>query len=398
VEFDYEVQIGDQVDILDYNVTDAWSRSSVGAFNLRGGTIRRYSQAPIQDVDLHLNPTKAALQGEFNSTLFRGVAEFANLWIERRGADYKLHFYSNITGFVLQTSQVLSVAHSAEVEVRNDDFSSGDRFGWTMDIQGDYIVAGAPYRHKSVQEIQTIRSTGATAASDPVLEVQVVGTQVDFMPEIRTFETSAYPEESVGGDFYLAIADHMTPAIFAWVPASVLGDYIMQEYPWLGPVTVSRTDNTYCACKQAFRWTLTFATYQGIIPPIITIGSDLTGAGATISQMEVLQKAPVLGGYFSLVAFNRETRPLHYDIDTASFRQAVEEDLGFSVNGIMSDEGDVLLGRMWTIVFNSLEGNYDMPPLVGNSEHLIGQNARVWTHTALEGKGPLAGTFRLSFR
>jgi hypothetical protein len=73
-------------------------------------------------------------------------------------------------------------------------------------------------------------------------------------------------------------------------------------------------------------------------------------------------------------------------------------DLNLTVRGLVSDDQEPSLGRRWIVTYGPLNDNYDIPLIRGDPSGLTGNNPRVWTHTALEGRGPLAGSFRLKFQ
>jgi hypothetical protein len=244
-------------------VEDQATRSAVGAVRLNGGWIRRASSRPILDADLHLNPPNAGLSGELSSTLDAGVAPFRMMWIERRGVGYKLHFACDVAdGLTLGTENTIEVDESAEFEIRAANYESGDNFGFSVDIDDDYLVVGMPAKHKPVTEVQTIRTEGLVAESKVVFEVQVVGTQLDHVPEIQTFETSAEPDYGINGTFRLSLGDKWTRRIESDATAAAVAQYLMEDIPEVGVVAVTRRENTYCECFNAFNWTLTFVTLQ----------------------------------------------------------------------------------------------------------------------------------------
>ena len=292
--FQYDIHIGDKTDLLDYWSEDSRSRSADASFQVNGGWIRRASMNPILDADLHLNPPNSALRGELASLSSGGVIAFRDLWIEQRGAPYKLHFYANVSdrGLVFENDTNVMIDESAELEIRPAIARNGELFGWSVDLDADYLIVGAPALNKSVVEIQTIRTEGSVPETDVVYEVQVFGTQVDHINEIQTFETSADPYETVQGVFYLEINGQMTRAIDAAVSSAALAMYINEDLPQLGSVLVTREQNTYCVCENAYKWTITFLSLQGDIPPFITVGGELTGPGATISATKTLQNSP----------------------------------------------------------------------------------------------------------
>lgn len=62
------------------------------------------------------------------------------------------------------------------------------------------------------------------------------------------------------------------------------------------------------------------------------------------------------------------------------------------------DAPDGSQGRIWFVTFGDMGGVYDLPPINTDASGLSGFEARAWSYTALEGRGPLGGHFRLKFR
>eukprot|EP00952_Eustigmatos_sp_NYUAD-ZCMA_P007897 33206-Eustigmatos_ZCMA.PRE.1 len=94
---------------------------------------------------------------------------------------------------------------SAEFKLRGKGYASGESFGYSVDIEGNYFAVGVPAKHKPVTEVQTVRTAGSVSVSEAVYEKQVFGTQEESLPEIQTFETSADPDRAVGGYFQLSM-------------------------------------------------------------------------------------------------------------------------------------------------------------------------------------------------
>lgn len=128
--------------------------------------------------------------------------------------------------------------------------------------------------------------------------------------------------------------------IEAGITASALSAYLSADLPELGTITVERFQNIFCACDNAFNWTLTFLTHVGDLSPLIADGSGLSGDGAAISPVTVLQHGSALGGSFALILGNNtdapRTRGIPFDVTDAGLALILAEDLGLSVYGIRS--------------------------------------------------------------
>ena len=95
---------------------------------------------------------------------------------------------------------------------------------------------------------------------------------------------------------------------------------------------------------------------------------------------------------------NLKSRRIAYDASDAVFLAALEQDLGLTVRKLDAQEDHVSIGRTWYVTFGAIAEDYDIPPIFMDDTGLTGNNARGWTHVAMEGHGPMTGFFRLKFR
>lgn len=178
LEFQYVTELGDTSLDLDY--------TSVSALVLEEeATIRtkpNVGSSPIQNVMTMLNPPGAQLSGEQRLVFSNGRAVFRDLVVPTLGVGYRMDF-TTLTD--LHVSATFNVLYSPEYAIRSKPFSSGMKLGYSVDISGDSVIMGAPGEHKVFDEIQTITTTGTSAAL--VTEVQVITTRDIHQVEIQVY-------------------------------------------------------------------------------------------------------------------------------------------------------------------------------------------------------------------
>lgn len=236
VLFKYTVSTGDMCEgRLDYYADERKFRSSEHSFDMSQGAIHSASFNPVLHADVHLNPaggflqaasgsigsvaalaegaldrdSKAHLYGT-NVVVSNGVATFEDLSVAQRGPNYQLNFecLPYDLPYVLKTEtrgKDLEVEYSCEFEVSGRDRESGDAFGHSVDVAGDLMVAGAPYKHLDVHEVQYVRTSG-DAARD-IQEIQIIGIATNVQSEVQSFYTSTSAHDTVGGSFRLSYDD-----------------------------------------------------------------------------------------------------------------------------------------------------------------------------------------------
>ncbi|CAM9476002.1 unnamed protein product [Chrysoparadoxa australica] len=387
------------------------------------------------------------------ATLDGGIATYRDLFIRRRGRGYQLRFEAmpagctetiltstevgELSGHILllkllsylspqkalplfyppttlfrhtltciSTLQIkVDIGFAAEFEVMSSDREEQDKFGQGLALDGDLLVVGAPGKHLDRPEIQIIKTTGK--ASSVIKEIQAVATAATHVNEIQQFSTHANPGEQVGGYWTISYPDlGTTRSIPAKANADQVRTFLMEDLPELGRVQVTRTIYDYCACTDGFLWTFEFDERQGDILELQP-ASQLTGVGAAVGAVEVLQDSPVLSGTFTLGYNGRAqyndinqsavTRDLSYDISASDLLDALEDDLGIDIDTIDEEPPDNQLGRKWLITFNADWGDYDVPELTSDASGLQGNGAKVWHKTGRNGQGPLTGHFKLRF-
>ena len=228
----------------------------------------------------------------------------------------------------------------------------------------------------------------------------MVGLAATWQPEVQRFVTTADPHATVGGSFTVAYAGAdgallgETAPVLHDAPAESLRVALEQALPSLGAIRVSRAPHTWCACRGAFEWTVTFLVATGDVQALRPDGAGLTGAGARASDPEALQEAPWLNGTFRLALrsdrggdahylsptgdlFNNSdpalgpvggnfsvgpanggnpvawTRPLAVDGPPGDLALALREDLGLAVHAVAVAREDEHNGREYAVTFAS---------------------------------------------
>ena len=422
LRFQYVVELGDVSRDLDYWTDESLFRSSSSSFDLNGGTIKREAQVPVLHADLHLNPGQGYLDGTLTIPLQEGIASYESLRIATRGHDYKIRFKSPslITGVELEATATLEVDFSSEYQLVGDQYDRniGDRFGFSAAIDGNTVVVGAPGTRRPVPEVQEL--TILAGASLVENEVQIISTSVnatEAIKRVQSFSTSAAPGKAVSGRFLVACNRgsnyqiSSSVALDASTGGKQLESILTESFPMLGNINVYRTANRVCNCSNAWNWTVTFLDALVSDPVLRVEGEELSGDGATISQVAMLRDTDMIGGTFYLFnpLTNITSREIPYDASTGLVKQAIEADLGITVKYIRvtntDDHGRDLpeLGRQWKVTFANYLDNFgtldaNVPNLEADSGGILGTNAVVWTHVVFEGRAPLGGSFALRFR
>jgi hypothetical protein len=419
LEFEYNIQLGDSSDDLDYWTDEGLTRSSSSSFQLNGSTIMLPATTPIVHADCYLNPSFGYLGGQTEKSLHQGVARYEGLKIGKRGFQYiiRFRFFSSHVNLTFWTSTVISIYESAEYHVHGDDFDreSGDLFGATVVLQGKLMAVGAPNKRNPSSEVQVL--TVKSDTKQPQHEVQLVTTQLDLVEatkQIQTFTTFADINSTVAGSFSLTYIDFDSYLYAApiTIPSDIgpiqLETLIVDKFPNLGPLQVSRTKNHACDCTNGWKWRLTFIDSSNPIQLVKTDGGGLTGDGANVSSSFLEKNTTMLDGEFNLrnPLNGATTRNISFDATELEMKTALEDDLGLFVDSVLvanMDERDIpQLGRRWTITFSHNDGPFgsdiNVPNLEVEKSLLIGTNALVWTHVGFEGRGPLNGSFAVSFR
>jgi hypothetical protein len=267
-------------------------------------------------------------------------------------------------------------------------------------------VCGAPNSNLSVTPIQTVSTVALFDA--PIPEIQII--QMALVPRvaIQQFHTTADVGETVGGSFraFFGSTGPSDPIPFNAVEAQMQA-YFHQYLPDIGNITVRREPYIFCACYQAYNWTITFHDHGfGPMPALSFDTTDLTGSHAAIVGPLPIQEPAVLGGSFAVQYTNPNTgipRTSHYvpyDATAEQMTSALTE-LGLSMLFVLVTNKQREGTRMWVVTFDAFEASYALPPLVVEPSRLTGGLADAWVEVSRPGiLGPsgVAGNFSLEFR
>ncbi|KAL9183325.1 hypothetical protein ACHAXT_005112 [Thalassiosira profunda] len=396
-----EYATGDEISIQVHWVTptdslDCWSDekllpSSSTSFRLNGGTIRLQGTNPTLDADLHVNPVDGFLAG--------GTAV-------------------QVTEGEPQAEETIAIDASIEYEVRGDprNHDPGDLYGSAVSLHGDLLAVGAPGKRNPTPEIQVL--TVYSEASTEEHEIQIVATSLNRSEAVlssQEFSSCADVGEAVGGTFTLtykiddAYAFASPIELDSDVSADQLKAVLEYELGLEGRIATSRDVNSACEAHNAWTWQVTFLDSLDGVGVVETNGDHLFGRGAYVSESVPTRDFDMLRGSFQLAnPFNGLlSRDIPYDASRTFVKRAIEDDLALSVKSVQAENNDshhdvAELGRRWTIIFSHHTGDYgrdtNVPQLQASADGLLGQDARVWTHTGFEGRGVLSGKFAMSFR
>lgn len=415
--FEYYPQPGDMTTKLDYTYDRVAIRSAQRSFNLKGldgsGSIMQMSSNPVQPAHVHFNPLRGTLNGTKIVTSLSGIFYYSNLTIPNQGPDYEVRYAAfpyNENHTLLTTSEVMFNSFSNEYELRPDLFEKGDRIGWSVATDGKINVIGAPYSNMKIKDVQTVTTTLVQGTKlDAVQEVQLMRIEVERAPEIQSFYTTADVYQTVGGSFTL---DYGLLGPSRPIPANanseMLEVIIMRDLPKLGLVTVTREPYIYCACYNAYTWSITFHDLdQGTVNPIVLNGALLSGQNAAIVGPVTIQNSSRIGGTFTLLNVNdHETAPIPYDVNDVDLIAALAT-IDVNAVDVQISPTNRAGSRTWTITFGAINGSYEIPLLKSNASGITGGNASIWHTTARPGRhGPpttdsktgISGYFMLGWR
>ncbi|GMI03622.1 hypothetical protein TrRE_jg8633 [Triparma retinervis] len=423
LEFRYYVTVGDESGDLDYMSVENDFRDATSSFQLNGGSIKKQSSHPRLDADIHLNPGKGEISGTTTVQAVMGEVRFSDLMIKQRGPNYKLRFSATApSGQLLKAESSIYVDVSSEYEIMGLNREVGDRFGYSVDISPDVLVVGAPGKRNPIYEVQILDIFADTPIGTPKNEVQIFETECDLEEAIRTEQiitSYADPHETVGGFFSLDISGYgNTIQLPVDIAAESLATFVEEMFPFLGAITASRTVNTWCACNNAYEWTVTFLDSTSMGDPYISTfnvdSSLVTGAGGGVSQPRMLRERTFIEGFWAITNPNNgmKSRDLSANATEYSFRKAIEDDLGLGENVVVgvsvgnkyNFEKDVYgLGRRWKVTFSKFQDadehmKYDIPNLQVDGTSLTGSGAYVWTAVGVDGKEFVNGNFTVSLR
>ncbi|RHY80192.1 hypothetical protein DYB30_002527, partial [Aphanomyces astaci] len=393
--FQYRVETGDVSSKLDY--------SSTSALTLNGGAIMTTptlaGRSPVQPANPQLNPPGGALSGVRIIQASLGRVSYIDLGIDTMGLKYVIYFS---TPPDIVASVMFDVTYSAVWEVRNSPINvhnRGDKTGWSVDVNGAVAIvgsAGAMAKQYNVQEI-----TAWGSATSYVDEVQYVQTTCVHRDAIQVLVSSVAPGETVGGYFSLMYgAVGPTRRLAADFDAVQLEVALQLDFglPDSG-VEVSREQNTYCGCTNAYQWTITFHT-QGDVPTLVA-RNYLTGNGATIGDGKggasamVITRPPVVSGQFALRYGTITTQNMPSNVDAATMAARLALDLSLPIRSVARSEPTIQNGYTWSITFSSSSTLFNINELQPAPVFLTGNQVLLTVTTVREGQAPLYGNFRL---
>lgn len=401
--FVYHPAPGDMNDFLDYFADRINFGDTSATFRLNGGSVLAMADFPILKALVRLNPTKGNLEGIPFINSDEGVFQFLDNYITYPGMNYELFFSAEIDQFsiLLETSQLINNTFSAEQQLRPKEALTREMVGHSVALEGDMAVIGAPNFNVSTTTIQVVRIS--VADHEPQQQVQLVSTSMSGRPAIQTFYTTTNIDETVGGTFSIFYGTKgPSSPIPANANAATLTSILLSDIPSLGNVTVSVRSYDYCACYNAFVWTLTFHDFSlGTFGGIQTDGSGLTSTGVFISPPTTLQSPSILSGTFKLKAYGLTSSPIPYDASVADMANALAE-MGLSASDISISPSTNEGTRSWSITFNAHDDSYDIELLQADSSGLTGgSNMNVFTLITQPGfHGPygISGFFQLTWR
>ena len=409
--FEYAPQPGHYSSNLDYRC-DSIFCSANASFVYNGAQILSNSANPTVPAEIWLNPPQGTLIGSSTASAFEGQSPFSDVGISQRGPDYLLRytrvatFGSNVTSeedlVEITTTQTISNSFSSEFEIRPKEALKNELIGFAVDIEGDIAILGSPNSNRSVTTIQAV--TSSALQHSPQQEVQLISTSATPQPGIISFHSTANVEETVGGTYTLSYGIYgPTAPIPANAEGEMLHAILSYSLPELGNVTVSRVPYIYCACSNAFNWTFTFNDInQGIFHTFVVDDSKLTGSGAAIAGVTILQSPSLLSGTFSLSL----SHPLKSVVSVtvpfdATYTQmaAAITSLGLPVYEVETTPTQPTLGRSWLVTFNAYHDSYEIPLLSANNSGLGGaRTTEVYTKViqpGIHGPNGIAGYFQL---
>ena len=427
--FVYKPEPGDHSIDLDYHSERSMFSSSIYSFNYNGASILAYSAKPFLKAQIWLNPPfgnlisdlkessyptwshPAAPLGGLQEVSAAGTIQFNDLKITHRGPNYLLRFSTETNDVVLSgvktlltTTQFVNVSFSAETQLVPVLSKKQQLVGQCVAIDGDIAVLGCPNCNMSVFTIQSVITSASPGPS--TREVQLIKTDIVPQPAIISFRTTAGVGEIVGGTFKIMYGDTAiylgpTQGIPANANADMIEAIIRFDLPSLGAVTVTREAYIFCACENAFTWTITFLDIiEGPFDQFIFDASLLTGLDATVVGPNIIQLPALLGGTFSLSALGRNTSQIPYDATVLEIKDAISL-LNIPVYDVFISPSTISRTRAWSITFDAYLDSYEIPLLICDGSQLTGGKTSIFseiTRPGINGPKGIAGFFALKFR
>ena len=426
------------------SASDAWAGGTpfqnqpiVGLID-GGGNIIITDSTNTVTAEISVNPTGYPLLGVTVITFDLGVAVFKNLAIEKQSSGYRLKYSTSVSPD-LTIDQSVSVRYAAEFELRSNDAQPNDRLGKSTDIQlvtdeellagstlKDIAVLGAPYEDRALDEIQVIRSVGVV--SELVSEIQTVSSSAFHLNEVQIFKTSALYGMSLSRYYDPTGNDKVAKFRYTWktitsryihsdVSASQLSIILMEDFKsvGIGYIDVSRkVRDDECGCLGVFEWRITFTTAKGFIPLFVV---DETQMNVTDSFKSTFISrdtfSTILSGSFKLsmpqwihkghnseiIQSQRTSDPIPYNATANEMVNILSTSLWpFNTINVTRSAANSQRGYIWTVTFAAKYAHYEVPQMYPDLTDLKGYGRDVKVYTPVQGKAPVGGTFRLSFR
>ena len=407
--FEYKVCLGDESLKLDYWTDELLKISS--SLKLQGGSIMLKSSRPIVNADIHLNPGAGFLLGKVDQTLQNGIVDFGDLAVGSRGLEYKIRFSLRVKNVTIETFASIEIDPSCELELIANvmDRDDNDMFGYSTSISNNVIAVGAPHARNPLPEIQVISLCVETLAGEHeirVIETKIMSNYATL--QIQSFGTSAFSGEAINGKMSISYYGTKNYSIGAplIIPVDIDSAYLAAKlesnYPFLGPISVSRSENRLCMCQNAWTWTITYhdASYETGVFRAHAV--SLTGSGSFISDTAIILSPNLIGGSFfiHISSKNMKSSSVSFDATSSELSLILENDLGLdvlSVNAINTNYQDKpALGRKWTITFSACGDERCLAEFDVDGSLLSGTEVSIASFTVYKGRTPLGGSFALS--
>jgi hypothetical protein len=403
VLFCYEPQPGDVSTSLDYqdNVERSLSNTS---YVSNGGNIFTASDYPTQVIEVVLNPSGSILSGELRKTFVSGLVNFRDLSLSKFG-QYRLNFYCENPHHKqldpLVTSVVVNVSFSNEFEIRPREATSGvSNIGEAVAVYDDIAIMTSPSSFNPSLTIQSVSTFGTEEIEQQ--EIQMFSTSIQPRPLVQQFSSMANAGVDITGTFSISYDSHGTTRdIPSNADENILYAILSYDLPSLGKLKISRRVNTYCACVNAFIWTITFLELtEGIYSPI-SLNDQLQGEGAEMVGPILLQSPSVINGSFRffISEFNLSTNDLPYNARSKDIVFAFKS-LGIEVDWVDVSSPVPSRSFTWIVKFGLFNGTYEIPT-INMISFLEGGNISVSSTVIQEGifgVSGLSGFFLLEFR
>ena len=403
IVFVYTPAPGDHSLALEYRGMQGQLNSAINSFQLNGGSIMVKSALPSVPAVVVFSPPFGVLSGSISVTSEKGVFAYTDLGIDTYGLDYYLSFSTAPYKRTLVITDTLFVSFSSQFEVYPSGAFNGDRVCHSTAASGTVAVCGSPNSNYSVTSIQSVSLS--LHGLEPMQEIQIFSLTINPRPAIQQFHTSTGIGEIVEGYFTVMFGD-LGPSFQIPVNAdeAMMGALLMGSIPSMGNLTISREDYIYCACYNAFKWTVTFNDYSlGPLPFITLDPSGLVGESSELIGPEILQHPAALGGSFAFQIVTasgiQSSSYIPYDASESDVVSALSElSLAATVQIGLPDSAGT---RLWTLTFGVYQGSYEIPPLSLLTSHLTGGVVGAWIEVVRKGLlGPdgITGGFALEWR